>query len=109
MYLTFIFWYYLSMSKEAILNIIREQKPYLKQKYHVSEIGLFGSYARNEEKKTSDIDILVDFPSGSLSLFGLVSLKNYLEDALGKKIDLVHKPMIRPNLRKNILNDFIAV
>ncbi len=97
------------MSKEDILNIMKREKPYLRNKYHVSEIGLFGSYARNEEKKTSDIDILVDFPSGSLSLFGLVSLKNYLEDTLGKKVDLVHKPMIRPNLRKNILNDFIAV
>jgi predicted nucleotidyltransferase len=97
------------MSKDTILNIIRKEKPFLAEKYHISEIGLFGSYARNEEKETSDIDILVDFPSGSLSLFGLVGLKNYLEDRLGKKVDLVHKPMIRPNLRAGILGDFIMV
>ena len=108
MYLTFIFWYYLNMSKEDILNIIKKEKPYLEEKYHISEIGLFGSYARDEEKEAGDIDILVNFPDGSLSLFGLIGLKHYLEDILKKRVDLVHKPMIRSNLRANILNDFIV-
>lgn len=56
---------------------IIEKKPYLKKKYGVSSIGIFGSYIRGEQKKDSDIDILVEF-NKSIGLFGLMDVETYL-------------------------------
>ena len=95
------------MLKENILNIIREEKPFLEKKYHVSDIGLFGSVSRGEEKIHSDVDILVDFTENSPSLFGLIKLKHYLEDKFGRRVDLVHRSMVKKTLRKQILSEVI--
>ncbi|KKS21144.1 MAG: Nucleotidyltransferase [Candidatus Roizmanbacteria bacterium GW2011_GWC2_41_7] len=95
------------MSKDQILRIIQQEKPFLLEKYKVSDIGVFGSVSRGEEKKESDIDILVDFRKETPSLFGLIKLKHYLEDKFGKKVDLIHKSMIKKTLREQILNEVI--
>ena len=95
------------MSKDQILRIIQEEKPFLLSQYQVSDIGVFGSFSRGEEKPGSDIDILVDFNKETPSLFGLIKLKHYLEDKFGKKVDLIHKPMIKKALRKKILHEVI--
>jgi len=97
------------MSKEQILNIIKREKPYLARQYQITDIGIFGSVSRGEEKNNSDIDILVDFKEEIPSLFGLIRLKHYLEDKFGKKVDLVQKSMIKKPLRKQILNEVIMV
>ena len=95
------------MIKENILNIIRQEKPFLTRRYQVSSIGIFGSVSRDEEKNDSDVDILVDFAKDTPSLFGLIGLKHYLEDKIGREVDLVHKPMIKKTLREQILSETI--
>ena len=60
---------------------------YLKQ-YHPSMVGVFGSYARNEQTKFSDIDVLIDFKS-ALSLLQIVHIEQELSEILGIKVDLV--------------------
>ena len=69
----------------------------------VSSLCLFGSYARNEETAKSDIDLLVEF-SKPKSLFALVRLERILSAAIGKKVDLITKASLSPNLRDRILN-----
>ena len=80
----------------------------LQARYGVREIGIFGSYVREEQKETSDVDILVEFekPLGLLSFAGL---KNYLSDLLGLEVDLVMKRALKPRIGKRILEEVVYV
>ncbi len=69
----------------------------------VREIGLFGSYAKNEQTPESDIDILVEFSEGKKSFHTYMQLKLFLERLFKKKVDLVIKGAIRPELKQSIL------
>lgn len=89
------------MSSVEIKNIILES---LKQ-YNPLFIGLFGSYARNEQNINSDIDILVSFQNG-ISLLSLIRLEDELSVKLGRKVDLVTEEAIRnKRIKDNISND----
>lgn len=74
----------------------------------VTRSAVFGSYVRGEESENSDIDFLVDFPKNK-SLFDFVDVKLKLEDALGKKVDLVEYTHIKPRLRDQILSSQIQI
>ncbi len=67
-------------------------------------LAIFGSTVRNEAKKSSDIDILVDFDAKK-GLFGFVDLKFYLEDLLKCEVDLVSRRALHPALKKRILSE----
>ena len=84
-------------------NIKFKIAPILKSQ-GVIKASLFGSFARGENTRDSDVDILVKLASGK-TLFDLVGLKMELEDALGKKVDVLTYNSIHPLLRKNILKD----
>lgn len=70
--------------------------------YGVRNVRVFGSFARGEQRATSDLDLLVDLPEG-MSLLGLASLKVALEDSLHRKVDVVPADSIKPALREAIL------
>jgi len=89
------------MSRQEVQNIILN---HLKD-YNPELIGLFGSFARKENRKRSDIDILVRF-HGSYSLLQLLKIENELSDKLGIKVDLVTEGSIKNNrIRENIQKD----
>ena len=83
-------------------------KEELKKKYKVKEIGIFGSYVRQQKTKKSDVDVLVTFYE-TIDLFTFVELENYLSDILGVKVDLVMKDGIKPRLKERILNEAVYV
>lgn len=89
-------------------KILKEHKKELADKYKIKEIGLFGSYVRREQKRRSDIDILVDFKEVP-DLFKFIELERFLQRLLKKKIDLVDKEGIRPQLKNIILNEVIYI
>ncbi|KKO21090.1 MAG: nucleotidyltransferase family protein [Candidatus Brocadia sp.] len=93
---------------EKIKEIIAKHKNKLHDKYSVIEIGIFGSYVREEQKETSDVDILVEFEK-PVSLLQIVSLENYLSDILGVKVDVVPKKNIRKELKDYILKEAVPV
>jgi hypothetical protein len=95
-------------SLEEIKEIIRSYREELEERYRVSSIAIFGSYVRGEQKKESDIDLLVEF-EGPVSLLHIVSVENYLSDILGMKVDLVPRKNIREELRETIIKEAIAV
>ena len=70
----------------------------------ISMVGVFGSMARGEAKKTSDIDLLVRF-SKRKSLLAVVRLERELSEALGRKVDLLTEAAISPYLRERILKE----
>ena len=73
-------------SREQVIEILRREMPYLREKYGVEKIILYGSFARGNQKKTSDVDILVDLrkPLG----FAFIELADTLEEKLGRKVDV---------------------
>jgi uncharacterized protein len=77
-------------------------------KYPIKRASIFGSYARQEARKESDIDILVEF-STNISLLQFVNIQLELEDFLGKKVDLVEVSTLKPQLKANILKEQIAI
>nr|pir hypothetical protein MJ0126 - Methanococcus jannaschii [Methanocaldococcus jannaschii] len=92
-----------------IKEILRKHKKELKEKYKVKSIAIFGSYARNEQTETSDIDILIDYYE-PISLLKLIELENYLSDLLEIKVDLITKNSIHnPYVKKSIEEDLIYI
>lgn len=91
---------------EESRNIIKQHKHELEQKFKVKKIGIFGSYVRGEQKKRSDIDILVEFKE-PIGLFKFIDLEGYLEELLGAKVDLVSKKALKPRIGEHIMKEVI--
>lgn len=91
---------------EEIKQQLLQQKSLLQERYQVKEIGVFGSYVRNEQTETSDVDVLVEF-SRTPSLLKFINLENYLSDSLQVKVDLVHKSGLKPRIGERILAEVV--
>ena len=92
---------------EEIINILRGKKDELKKKYPISEIALFGSYARGDYDEKSDIDILVDFDRNVGIEF--ISLAHDLEDIFQRNIDLVSRKGIKQRYMSSVEKHLIHV
>ncbi|NKQ39373.1 MAG: nucleotidyltransferase family protein [Methanosarcinales archaeon] len=95
-------------SLDEIKAVLESHEKKLKKKFGVKEIGIFGSYVRDEHKKSSDIDILIEFyPKAEMDLIKFVELEEYLSDLLGTKVDLVIKSALKPRIGKRILKEVV--
>ena len=92
---------------DRIARIKRKIMPILKR-YGVIKAALFGSVVRGDERKDSDIDILVDIEK-DIGLLEFIGLKQDLEDALGHPVDLVEYGTIKPLLRDRILSEQVVL
>ena len=88
-------------------KILEKNNNYLRQTFHVIEIGIFGSFVKGEEKinNDSDIDILITFEKGYKDFFNYMRLKYYLEELLGREVDLVIKEAVKPRLKERIFRE----
>ena len=93
---------------EAIKRMLFGHKAELREKFKVKNIGVFGSYARGEQKGSSDVDVLVEFDD-PIGLFEFMKLENYLSDLLGVKVDLVSKKALKPHIGERILEEVIMI
>ena len=93
---------------EEIKEKIDEHESFLKDRFKVKSIGIFGSYLRGEQNDKSDIDILVEF-SDIIDLFEFIRLENFLSEILGKKVDLVMKDTLKPRIKKRILEEAVYI
>lgn len=91
----------------TIADIKRKAVPLLK-KNDVVKAGIFGSYARGEAKKRSDVDILIK-QEGRKGLLNLVNLQFKLEEKLGRKVDLLDYSAVHPLLKKYIFEDEVRI
>jgi predicted nucleotidyltransferase len=94
-------------TKEQILYILGKKKPELVGRYPISELGIFGSYARGDYNEESDIDILVDF-NDRIGI-GFIALAHVLEDLFHQKIDLVSRRAIKPRYLPFVEKSLIQV
>jgi len=97
------------MNLQEIKQILTERMPEIREKHGVKNLYTFGSYVRGEQKPDSDIDILVEFEKGKKSFRNYISLKFYLEDLFGLKVDLVIKEAVRKELQKYIYSEAVSV
>lgn len=95
------------MTREQILDFLRQHKQEMCDRFGVTKIGLFGSYARGDASDDSDVDVAIEMSTYSADgYFGLLHL---LEDSLQKRIDLGIESNFKPLLKPYIMKDIIYV
>ncbi|QID32346.1 HepT-like ribonuclease domain-containing protein [Pampinifervens florentissimum] len=96
----------LELFMEELLSLL----PYLRERYGVKELGVFGSYLRGEQRQDSDLDLLVDFEK-DISLWDVMELEEFLSERLGVRVDLIMKSSLRfrPHTAEKILKSYVPV
>ena len=96
------------MNRDEVLDMLRTHKPTLVERFGVKELALFGSFARDQATDGSDVDILVRFdgPATSRSYFGV---QFYIEDLLGRRVDLVTDKALRSEIRPYVEREALNV
>lgn len=93
------------MDRAQILRVLKENRERLRA-LGVGELHLFGSFARGDERPTSDVDLLVDF-SGPTGLMKYSRIQRELETLIGRKVDLVERCTLREPLKDRILREAV--
>jgi len=96
------------MNTQDLLAKLKELKPAIMARYKAKEMSLFGSFVRGEQGANSDIDVLVDFEEEA-DLFDLVGLAVRLEEELQRRVDIIPKRALRPELREAVLREVVAL
>jgi len=95
-------------TKEEILKFLAKNKNLFRDNFHIIRIGLFGSYARDEQNTDSDIDLLVEFEDNTQELYDLkLQLKDFFLRNLGMEIDICREKYIKPRIKKQILKETV--
>ncbi|MGL5196009.1 MAG: nucleotidyltransferase family protein [Chroococcales cyanobacterium] len=95
------------MQRNEVLEILAQHRQTL-QDFGVSSLAIFGSIARDEARPESDVDILVEF-DGRVTFDRYMDVKFYLEDSLGRKVDLVSRRSLKPLIRSTVEQEAIFV
>jgi predicted nucleotidyltransferase len=96
------------MDRSRTLELLGEHKPILSERFGVTRLALFGSVARGTALPDSDVDLLVEF-DGPVSPDRYFGVQFYLEDLLGRSVDLVTERALRPQLRPYVERDAITI
>jgi predicted nucleotidyltransferase len=97
-------------TQQEILTFLREHKQELLSRFNLSTIGLFGSFSRNEQSSSSDVDLLVEFNSSVTDFYSVkIALKAYLSQALNRSIDLARQKYLKPYAKEEIMKEIIYI
>ena len=93
------------LNKKEILKILKNEKNFLRQEFHIKEIALFGSFASESENSKSDIDLIIEFHDDEIDdyISNKYRLKKYLENLFDREIDLCRKKYLKPYIKNQIL------
>ncbi len=96
------------LNKEQILTYLKAIKPMLEREYHVSSIGLFGSFSTGEQKEDSDIDVIIEFKPETENLFEIKEeIRRLIGEYFRRDVDLCREKYIKPYFKKQILKTAI--
>ena len=94
------------MTQDIIINYLTEHKEQFKKDFGITKIGFFGSYARNEAKNDSDIDILIELKKDLTDIYEKKSLlKEIMEKAFDKKVDIAREKYLKPLVKDEVLKE----
>ncbi len=99
---------FLNRNLDEIRHILLAHLPEIRQQYNIKTLGVFGSYVRGQQRRSSDLDLLVEFEKAP-TFFQFVRLERRLSEILGVKVDLVMKSALRPSIREDILEEVVTV
>ncbi len=100
----------MSPQRDDILCFFKENKPHMRDAYHVTRIGLFGSFARNVPTENSDIDLIVEFEYDTPNLYELKNdLRRFIRGHLDRDVDICREKYIKPYARETIMREAIYV
>ncbi len=92
------------LNRESILQYLREIEAFFRSEFHVSIIGIFGSFARNEQRPDSDVDILVELDSNASNVFDLKwALRELMKQKFAREVDICNARHIKPFAKEFIL------
>ena len=100
--------YHHVMSRQEVLSTLKAQREALHQRFGVVRLTLFGSFARNEARPGSDVDLLVEFDK-PVGLFSFLELQSHLEALLGCAVDLGTAKSLKPRLRARVMAEAVDV
>ena len=95
-------------SLNDILAKLRACLPEVKKEFGVKSLGVFGSYVTGRARKSSDLDILVEFDRVP-GFFEFIRLEEHLSEVVGRKVDLVMASALKPNIGRRILEEVVAI
>jgi len=97
-------------TKGEILEFLTLNKQYFRDQFGIVKIGLFGSYAKDEQTDGSDIDLIVEFAQNTPNLFDVkTELKNYIKEKFNIQVDIAREKYLKPIYRDSILKETIYV
>lgn len=96
------------MHQEQILTFLIENKTFFRERFHVVRIGIFGSFARNEQNLNSDIDILIELEKNAPHVYDLKwGLREFLKKQFQREVDICNLKHIKPYAKEYVLKDVI--
>ena len=95
-------------SFQDIREVIHKNRKNFFRRFKIKELAVFGSFVRGEQKRDSDVDVLVEF-SEPVDFFTFLDLEEYLSKLLRRKVDLVSKKALKPRIGKFILQEMVPV
>ena len=97
-------------TKGEILDFLARNKQFFRDKYGITKIGLFGSYARNEQTSDSDIDLVVEFEKNTPNLYDIKrEIKDFIKSSLNLDADIAREKYIKQIYKDSILKETIYV
>ena len=94
------------INSKQILGYLSSNKERLKKEYHLTKIGIFGSFARNEQSKKSDIDLIVEFEENTPDLYTIkLKIKKEIQSKFNLPVDICREKYIKPIFRNQILSE----
>ena len=93
---------------DSVINIIKNLESLIRERYKAEILGVFGSFVRDEQSQSSDVDLLVRFFEGA-SLFDLSGLAIFLEDILQLKVDIISERAVREELKETIYKELVKI
>ena len=98
------------LTQKEILTFLRNNKELFAEKYSLEKIGIFGSFARNEQTENSDIDLLVEYKKNTEKLYDIEdNFRIMIKEKFNKKVDICSIKWIKPIFKSLILKDAIYV
>jgi uncharacterized protein len=97
-------------TREEIISFISRNKNLFRKEFHITKIGVFGSYAREEQSKASDLDLIVEFEDNTQNLYDLkLDLKEFFRSKLGVEVDICREKFIKSRIKEEILMETLYV
>ena len=96
--------------KDFILEFIHQHNKYLKDHFHIRRIGIFGSFARNEQTAESDIDIIIELEENTQNIYELKKeLRDFFKKEFGQDVDIAREKYLKPYVKNQIIAETVYI